>query len=1041
MARARRAPVPRARTSASTSAAGAPGSATGPRTPRSRSRPRPAPAAAPDARVRHASPRVCVPSGRRPLVPSLLPRASSVALDAPGGRDARAAGSAAPGTPTTVAAPRPRRAAARPLGRSARPASARSLVAALVAGFVWYQLGVGGASAGAAAAPRRRTTAATATSRGTATGATRHRRRRPRAGGCVVVHVAGAVAHPGVVRVRAGARVVDAIEAAGRRAARRRPRPAEPRGQGRRRPARSRSATVGAPAPVRGGHGRRGDGAGAGGERRRAPINLNTATPGAARGAARASGPSLAAAIIAERERARAASQSVDELAGRPRHRREALRRPQGPGHGVSTLGPLVRARRRWSSGSSSARRAGPAPAVASRSRRRGRAAWSRRARRARARRGSSLAVRRAACCSAARSTQRALARARACRRSPAAVERAPIGRRRGHARRRPVGPAVRRRGRSPRVEPRRRRDARRPHRAARRRAATPRARLRVLEAGDRVTAAGHARAARPASTTRYRWRHAVARARGRASCVAFAGPRSPLDRLANRPAAAVLARRRRPPGHASGRCSPGFLLGDTRAIPRRPRRRLPRRRASATCSRCRGENVAFVLALVGAAARAGCGSASRLVGGLAVLVVFGTMTRWEPSVLRAVRDGRARDGARRSSAARSPASRDPRARGDRAAASPTRSSLHSVGFLLSCGAARRHRRGSRPRSARAIPGPAAGSREALGVTARRADRRRARCCIPVFGIVPLVALPANLLAAPLVGSAHDLGARRRRRRRPASAPRRRRALARSSRRCRRCCAAVEPVARDRARRVAAGRRRPRRSCGARRRSAARPPATPPVRLTRRPTPVGSTPMPRFRLGDVVHDLTDAHPRDGHPQPHARLVLRRGARRSSSTRSSAGPSELVDEGADLLDVGGVKAGPGPEVGEAEELDRVDPVDRGARTPASTSPISGDTWRASVLDAGVRGRRGRRQRHQRLRRPRLPRRRGEARRVGRRDPHPARAPRPRSRAALRRPRRRRPGVPPRPGAARPRPPGSRPSRSRSTPGSTSARRRR
>ena len=31
---------------------------------------------------------------------------------------------------------------------------------------------------------------------------------------------------------------------------------------------------------------------------------------------------------------------------------------------------------------------------------------------------------------------------------------------------------------------------------------------------------------------------------------------------------------------------------------------------------------------------------------------------------------------------------------------------------------------------------------------------------------------------------------------------------------------------------------------------------------------------------------------------------------------------LVAEGADILDVGGVKAGPGPEVTEAEELDRV-----------------------------------------------------------------------------------------------------------------------
>ena len=32
--------------------------------------------------------------------------------------------------------------------------------------------------------------------------------------------------------------------------------------------------------------------------------------------------------------------------------------------------------------------------------------------------------------------------------------------------------------------------------------------------------------------------------------------------------------------------------------------------------------------------------------------------------------------------------------------------------------------------------------------------------------------------------------------------------------------------------------------------------------------------------------------------------------------------QLVDDGADILDVGGVKAGPGPEVTESEELDRV-----------------------------------------------------------------------------------------------------------------------
>ena len=55
---------------------------------------------------------------------------------------------------------------------------------------------------------------------------------------------------------------------------------------------------------------------------------------------------------------------------------------------------------------------------------------------------------------------------------------------------------------------------------------------------------------------------------------------------------------------------------------------------------------------------------------------------------------------------------------------------------------------------------------------------------------------------------------------------------------------------------------------------------------------------------------------------------------------------LVDEGADLLDVGGVKAGPGPEVGEAEELDRVIPAIE-ALAARVDIPLSVDTWRAGV----------------------------------------------------------------------------------------------
>ena len=57
-------------------------------------------------------------------------------------------------------------------------------------------------------------------------------------------------------------------------------------------------------------------------------------------------------------------------------------------------------------------------------------------------------------------------------------------------------------------------------------------------------------------------------------------------------------------------------------------------------------------------------------------------------------------------------------------------------------------------------------------------------------------------------------------------------------------------------------------------------------------------------------------------------------------------ARLVDEGADVLDVGGVKAGPGPEVSEAEEMDRVVPAVASLHDRFDV-PLSVDTWRASV----------------------------------------------------------------------------------------------
>lgn len=59
---------------------------------------------------------------------------------------------------------------------------------------------------------------------------------------------------------------------------------------------------------------------------------------------------------------------------------------------------------------------------------------------------------------------------------------------------------------------------------------------------------------------------------------------------------------------------------------------------------------------------------------------------------------------------------------------------------------------------------------------------------------------------------------------------------------------------------------------------------------------------------------------------------------------------LVEEGADVLDIGGVKAGPGEDVSEEEELDRVVPAIEVLHDRFDI-PLSVDTWRSSVAEAG------------------------------------------------------------------------------------------
>ena len=81
-----------------------------------------------------------------------------------------------------------------------------------------------------------------------------------------------------------------------------------------------------------------------------------------------------------------------------------------------------------------------------------------------------------------------------------------------------------------------------------------------------------------------------------------------------------------------------------------------------------------------------------------------------------------------------------------------------------------------------------------------------------------------------------------------------------------------------------------------------------------------------------------------------------GGRRSEPTRAIADGVEMVQSGAEVLDVGGESTRPGARpVDEAEELDRVLPVIRGLRREVAV-PISIDTYKAGVaraaLDAGA-----------------------------------------------------------------------------------------
>jgi competence protein ComEC len=264
--------------------------------------------------------------------------------------------------------------------------------------------------------------------------------------------------------------------------------------------------------------------------------------------------------------------------------------------------------------------------------------------------------------------------------------------------------------------------------------------RLRILSAGESVVLHGWCTELE-GFDLRWKWKHAVGEVHA-TEIVGVGRARAPLDRLANGLRDLVLA--------GSTHLQPvdrallaGFLLGDTRGVSQQLTDQF--RAAGLThLTAVSGENVAFVMALFAPLLRRS-GLRGRVVLAMVVLVCFGTMTRWEPSVLRAIAMasiallasvlGRPTTGLRvLVLAATGLLLVDPFL-------------VHQVGFLLSCGASLGIALFSRPITER-LRGPA-WMREVLGVTAA-AQIGVAPVLIPVFGSMPLIALPANLVAVPL---------------------------------------------------------------------------------------------------------------------------------------------------------------------------------------------------------------------------------------------------------------------------------------------------
>ena len=77
------------------------------------------------------------------------------------------------------------------------------------------------------------------------------------------------------------------------------------------------------------------------------------------------------------------------------------------------------------------------------------------------------------------------------------------------------------------------------------------------------------------------------------------------------------------------------------------------------------------------------------------------------------------------------------------------------------------------------------------------------------------------------------------------------------------------------------------------------------------------------------------------------------ARHASADAAADAVAQAADEGADIVDIGGIRAGRGPRVEAADELRRVVPLIELVRAHHPHLLISVDTWRADVAQAAAR----------------------------------------------------------------------------------------